>query len=738
MEERTDPLLYRLIISLPFMGLFAEWLIPLRPLTGSADDGFMTTLLWLTALLLLWGTLLARWTLTLPVYFLLVGAAWYSVSGEGQPFSWLISWISQCRDDILLLLSTGHFAETSSETRTLVLIVGWSLLVYSVQSLALSRRSIFLFAAATLLYLICLETLLGIHIYADMIRTCGLLLLLQGMLHLSGLRESDTSGRFGGKVYGTWIVSLSLLSLLVLGGSWGLGYAAEAKPPGRLSLEQAAGRLESWIRDNYGDASATAVTGYNLSGDDQDMGMPLSQGGRLYFEAESPVPTYWRGETLSLYDGRKWAGQEADSRTLFIPGAVRPEGSDPEAEEPAAPMAEYRTVTQQIMFSRPMTESFPLFAGGPIAEVLDLESSRKSVSLTVIADEDAGTVKVPLISGVPEVNGYRIKADIPAVDPQVLREEKGADPARVKDEYLQLPDKLPERVKQLADRITSASLTRYDAVVAVEDYLKTYYAYTMDTRVPPQGEDFVDDFLFTTRKGYCNHFSTAMAVLLRSEGIPTRYVRGFAPGKEDSSHPGRYQISEGDAHAWVEVYFPGSGWIPFDPTPGFALPSDSGTVQAQDVHSGGTWDWVRAALQLKNITLGIASFIAKHAWIAVGAAATALLLAAAVRCVWMYRGLIWLWCLVYLSRRTFPGKEQLLRAALPAWKGITRRYGAAPPGATVREYVQSLQVDDEMMRKEMYDFVAEWEKIAYGQVPVSRSQGSAFLRRCLLIAGRLA
>ncbi|PQP87980.1 hypothetical protein [Paenibacillus sp. AR247] len=122
----------------------------------------------------------------------------------------------------------------------------------------------------------------------------------------------------------------------------------------------------------------------------------------------------------------------------------------------------------------------------------------------------------------------------------------------------------------------------------------------------------------------------------------------------------------------------------------------------------------------------------------VGAAATVLLLAAAVRCAWMYRGLIWLWCLVYLSRRTFPGKEQLLRAALPAWKGITRRYGSAPPGATVREYVQSLQVDDEMMRKEMYDFAAEWEKIAYGQVPVSRSQGSAFLRRCLLIAGRLA
>lgn len=83
---------------------------------------------------------------------------------------------------------------------------------------------------------------------------------------------------------------------------------------------------------------------------------------------------------------------------------------------------------------------------------------------------------------------------------------------------------------------------------------------------------------------------------------------------------------------------------------------------------------------MKNITLGITSFIAKHAWIAVGAAATALLLAAAVRCAWMYRGLIWLWCLVYLSRRTFPGKEQLLRAALPAWKGITRRYGAAPPG----------------------------------------------------------
>lgn len=737
METRHDPFLFRLMLSLPLMGLFAEWLIPLKPLTPSSSSGeLIGVLYWLTGVLLLLGMFSARWYFSLVAYGLSVGAAWFYTSGEGDPLGWFISCCSLMKADLILFIQTGQFSLASSETRTLILIIGWCLLVYSVQSLALLRRSILLFALATLLYLLCLEALLGIQVYHDVIRTCGLLLVLQGMVHLSGLRESDSSGAIGRPTYSVWIFSLSIAAIIILAGGWTIGHVAEARPAERISLENAANRLETWAKEGYGGEMATAVTGYNLSGDEQDMGLPLRQGSRPYFTAESPVPTYWRGETLSNYDGRKWTGTPEDMKTLYVPGTIEPSLD----EDKKTSLKHTSRATQQITFTHPMTQSFPLFGGGRIAEVLDLQSSWKAVPLTVQADDAAGTVKVPLNSGEPEVSGYRIKVDIPEVDSSRLSQDSGPDPAGVKEKYLQLPDHLPERIKELASSITASSGNRYDAVLAVENYLRDHYVYALDTKVPAEGTDFVDDFLFQTKEGYCNHFSTAMAVLLRSQGIPARYVKGFAPGKEEVGQPGRYLVNEGDAHSWVEVYFPAEGWIPFDPTPGFLMTASHEGTSAPALQSAnvrGTSYFTEMYVGMKDMLSGAIDYVVKQKLLISGIIGAAILLIAAVKTVWRSRKVISLWAQLYLTRYKFPGKEQLLHASYPVWEGIARRYGAAPPGCTVREYVQSIQVEDEMMRRMMYDFAAEWEKIAYDEVPLNRSKGSAFLHQCLLIAGKL-
>lgn len=132
--------------------------------------------------------------------------------------------------------------------------------------------------------------------------------------------------------------------------------------------------------------------------------------------------------------------------------------------------------------------------------------------------------------------------------------------------YLVLPDKLPQRITNLALYITSDAETYYDKVVAVEDYLGSNFIYTLEPPEIPEGSDFVDHFLFEGRSGYCTYFASAMTVLLRCAGIPARYVEGYAMPEEASSK-NTYIVTNKEAHAWTEVYFEGIGWIPFEPTP---------------------------------------------------------------------------------------------------------------------------------------------------------------------------
>lgn len=136
------------------------------------------------------------------------------------------------------------------------------------------------------------------------------------------------------------------------------------------------------------------------------------------------------------------------------------------------------------------------------------------------------------------------------------------------DKYLQLPETLPERVRSLASSITSSYSNQYDKVKAVEKYLSSNFAYTLSPKSTPKGRDFVDYFLFDQKKGYCTYYATSMVVLLRSVGIPARYVEGYAlPAKPKNSTI--YKVTNERAHAWVEVYFEGFGWLPFEPTSSF-------------------------------------------------------------------------------------------------------------------------------------------------------------------------
>ena len=128
------------------------------------------------------------------------------------------------------------------------------------------------------------------------------------------------------------------------------------------------------------------------------------------------------------------------------------------------------------------------------------------------------------------------------------------------------PSAVESQIALLARQITAGKTNPYDQASAIEDYLRTSFTYTLKPPATPAGQDPLAFFLFDSKKGYCEYFATAMGDMLRSLGIPTRLVNGFGPGTFDSK-TNRYVVRESDAHTWVEVYFPGYGWVPFEPTP---------------------------------------------------------------------------------------------------------------------------------------------------------------------------
>ena len=130
--------------------------------------------------------------------------------------------------------------------------------------------------------------------------------------------------------------------------------------------------------------------------------------------------------------------------------------------------------------------------------------------------------------------------------------------------YLQLP-RLDPRVAPLAEQITASEGNNYDKAVALERYLRTHFGYTLQLGRSAQ-RDPLAYFLFERKQGHCEYFASAMAVMLRTLRIPSRVVNGFRTG-EFNDVTSQYLVRASNAHSWVEAYFPGYGWISFDPTP---------------------------------------------------------------------------------------------------------------------------------------------------------------------------
>ncbi len=160
---------------------------------------------------------------------------------------------------------------------------------------------------------------------------------------------------------------------------------------------------------------------------------------------------------------------------------------------------------------------------------------------------------------------YTVRSSLSGTTIQKLRQASETFPTAIQERYLQLPDSITPRTRQLAHQITANETTEYDKVIAVTEYLRQNLQYSETLQELPQDKELIDWFLFDAQRGFCNYFASAEVILLRSIGIPARLAVGYAQGKINS--PNVYQVIQRDAHAWPEVYFTNVGWVEFEPTP---------------------------------------------------------------------------------------------------------------------------------------------------------------------------
>lgn len=253
-------------------------------------------------------------------------------------------------------------------------------------------------------------------------------------------------------------------------------------------------------------------------------------------------PVYWRGIALDEFDGRTWRATEGGY------GLLREDADDvikvgPAPDDTFAQEIITESLDTDVLFAADAPASFRSVPGGRIAEINDSY---------ILPGRIAGRMKYYAYSDVSRPSAEELRS-APA-------DYSDIDAAR----FLTLPPLGPE-VRKLAADITSYDATVYDKTLSVKRYLLSNYAYTR-TLKEGSGEYPLEEFLFGGREGHCEYFSTAMVVLLREAGIPARVVNGFIGG-EWNPHGKFFLIRESDAHSWVEVYFPGRGWVTFDPTP---------------------------------------------------------------------------------------------------------------------------------------------------------------------------
>lgn len=259
---------------------------------------------------------------------------------------------------------------------------------------------------------------------------------------------------------------------------------------------------------------------------------------------------YWHGIVRDTYNGDGvWTNNSNETLTHF------PE--DGEIETPA--VTARQVVTQTVVNYIPNSATI---YGAP--DVI-FSNSQLLVDAHRSQEQTLSVNRIRSRFVLRQGDSYQIMSAVSTADKTSLRNAGANYPEWITENYTQLPDTITPETLALAERLTAAHDNVFDKAIAVRDYLRDEITYNDQIQAPPDDVEPVHYTLFESKEAYCTYYASAMAVMLRSQGIPTRIVEGYAQGewREDG---GFYRVYASNAHAWVEVYFPQYGWIQFEPT----------------------------------------------------------------------------------------------------------------------------------------------------------------------------
>lgn len=527
--------------------LLSEWLRPVIELTAT---GHHRLFLAFVALGLVMAFFDVPWWITGPLkLFYILWFIVYVYTGNLFFTAESIRFVVEQASISLSALFSQDWQATTDVFRTVLFFALLWMAIYLIHYWVSFRLSIFLFYLLTVIFVAVLDTFSPYSGDAAIVRIMVIGLLLAGLLHLARWMERHGAAAKTDKLL---VFSIPLLLLLVASTALAF-YLPKADPiwPDPVPY------ITSYSgKGGIGEGGVGRI-GYGV--DDSQLGGSFVSDDTTVFRAEVEEGQYWKVEVKDVYTTKGWelSKEDADEQ-LYRNGDEVTTDFPPAGEERSSAL-----VDMQLPFP------FVLYPYGTASflmeETLDYRYDPVQQRFDTLQENTAFE---------PDV--YEVFYSEPSYSLTALREtdtEQLSELPPEYDRYLQLPDELPERVGELAEEIAAGSDTVYGQAQAVERYFGTNgFEYSQsDIAVPAEDQDYVDQFLFETQRGYCDNFSTSMVVLLRSLDIPARWVKGFNEGEVIDTVDGYdvYEVTNNNAHSWVEAYMPGVGWMMFEPTIGF-------------------------------------------------------------------------------------------------------------------------------------------------------------------------